>query len=161
EMLVVPFTSGFGSDGRRAGPQALASAIGGKQDVLELLADAPVEQVLADGLPRIERAVAERERPGAIVGECTLVPPLLAAAGARRRTHPAGAAAGGAAWARGSSPSRRGAPSPPGGRPRTAPRRSPRPEPPWSERATSTRASRPRSTAPTWSSATTSPARSR
>jgi arginase len=82
EMLVVPFTSGFGSDGRRAGPQALASAIGGKQDVLELL-DAPVDQVLADGLPRIEHAVESLDRPLAIVGECTLVPPVLAAVRAR------------------------------------------------------------------------------
>jgi arginase len=85
DLLVVPFHSGFGSPARAAGPDALASAIGGKSTVLELASDVPVEQVLADGFPKIKEAVSEQAQPFAILGECTLTPPFLAAV---RERHP-------------------------------------------------------------------------
>jgi arginase len=85
ELLVVPFHSGFGSPARAAGPDALASAIGGERRVLELADGVPVEQVLADGFPRIKAAVAQQEEPLAVLGECTLTPAFLAAV---RERHP-------------------------------------------------------------------------
>lgn len=85
--ILAPWCSRFHGPGMEEGPDAVAAALGleGATRVPFTLDGPTVEDELAAGLPLLARAVADEERPLALLGECTLAPAVVA--GVRRR-HP-------------------------------------------------------------------------
>lgn len=87
-MILAPYATRFHGPGMEEGPAAVADALGipaAARRVVPFELDAPVDDALRAGLPRLAEAVATSSAllPVALLGECTLAPAALA--GARRR----------------------------------------------------------------------------
>ena len=85
-VVQVPWCSSFHGGGMEEGPAAVAAALGEEGTTVEMDMEAPPEDALAAGLPRVRAAVAEAgPNPVVLLGECTLAPAVTAGL---RAAHP-------------------------------------------------------------------------
>jgi arginase len=85
-VVQVPWCSSFHGSGMEDGPAAVAAAVGAEGTTVEMDMEAPPEDALASGLPRVRAAVAGAgPDPVVLLGECTLAPAVTAGL---RAAHP-------------------------------------------------------------------------
>jgi arginase len=87
ELVLASWSSRFHGPGMEEGPDAVAAVLGADTWWgVDFDLEAPPEQALAAGLPKLADTVRGAARPLALLGECTLAPAVV---GGMRRAHPA------------------------------------------------------------------------